>query len=53
MKILWSSIMGLTKKVQELDVLVAGKYVPREEFQKMTEKLFDKLEEIREHVRKK
>ncbi len=53
MKILWSSITGLTKRVQQLDVLVAGNYVPRKELKEIFDKLFDKLDKIHDQMRKK
>ena len=36
----------LTKRVSEIDVLVAGNYVTRQEFDRVVERLFAKLESI-------
>ncbi|MCK5604455.1 hypothetical protein KAR91_21370 [Candidatus Pacearchaeota archaeon] len=49
MKIFWSSLTTLSKQVQELDILVAGQYVPREEYREDLKQIFDKLDEIRGH----
>ena len=49
MKIFWSSLTTLSKRVQELDVLVAGEYIPREEYREDLKQIFDKLDKIRNH----
>lgn len=36
----------LTKRVSEIEVLVAGNYVTRQEFDRVVERLFAKLESI-------
>lgn len=36
----------LTKRVSEIEVLVAGNYVTRQEFDRVVERLFDKLDSI-------
>lgn len=36
----------LTKRVSEIEVLVAGNYVTRQEFDRVVERLFAKLEQI-------
>lgn len=36
----------LTKRVSEIEVLVAGNYVTRQEFERAIDKIFDKLDSI-------
>lgn len=36
----------LTKRVSEIEVLVAGNYVTRKEFERAIDKIFDKLDSI-------
>ena len=36
----------LTKRVSEIEVLVAGNYVTRQEFDRVVERLFSKLDSI-------
>lgn len=43
----------LTKKVQEMEVLVAGQYVKREDFARTVEALFAKLDRIEEKLDRK
>lgn len=46
MKTMWAAISSLSKKVGELEVLVAGDYVKTKKFDHFTDKIFDKLEAI-------
>ena len=43
----------LTKRVSEIEVLVAGNYVTRQEFDRVIDKLFAKLEAIEMKIDKK
>lgn len=43
----------LTKRVGEIEVLVAGNYVTRQEFDRVVDKLFDKLDAIEMKLDKK
>lgn len=43
----------LTKRVGEIEVLVAGNYVTRQEFDRVIDKLFDKLDAIEMKLDKK
>ena len=36
----------LTKRVAEIEVLVAGNYIKRDEFERVVDKIFDKLDRI-------
>ena len=42
----------LTKRVGEIEVLVAGNYVTRQEFDRVIDKLFDKLDLIDAKIQK-
>jgi len=53
MKAIWDGLKdlqtadkSLLKDVSELQILVAGSYLKREDFDKMTQTLFDKLDKI-------
>jgi len=53
MRVMWDSIQKLHKddrelsdKVSRIEVLVAGEYVKRDEFDRSMERLFDKLDHI-------
>jgi len=53
MRIMWDSLQGLQKqdreladKVARIEVLVAGEYVKKEDFDRVIERLFDKLDHI-------
>lgn len=53
LKILWQSVKDLrtedqklAEKVASIEVLVAGQYVKREEFQKCVDRVFEKLDKI-------
>lgn len=53
LRVMWDSIQKLHKddrelseKVSRIEVLVAGEYVKREEFDRSMERLFDKLDHI-------
>lgn len=43
----------LTKRVSEIEVLVAGNYVTRQEFERVADKLFSKLDAIEMKLDKK
>lgn len=43
----------LTKRVSEIEVLVAGNYVTRQEFDRVIDKLFNKLDSIEMKLDKK
>ena len=43
----------LTKRVSEIEVLVAGNYVTRQEFDRVIDKLFAKLDQIEYKLDKK
>lgn len=43
----------LTKRVSEIEVLVAGNYVTRQEFDRVIDKLFNKLDAIEMKLDKK
>ena len=53
LKTIWGAVSGLQKadeeltdKVNRIEVLVAGEYVKRQEFQGALERLFSKLDQI-------
>ena len=53
MRIMWDSLQGLQKqdrelaeKVGRIEVLVAGEYVRKDDFDRIIERLFDKLDHI-------
>ena len=53
MRIMWDSLQGLQKqdrelaeKVSRIEVLVAGEYVKKDDFDRVIERLFDKLDHI-------
>jgi len=53
LRISWESLIGLQKadrdladKVARIEVLVAGEYVKKDEFDRAIERLFDKLDHI-------
>lgn len=53
MKILWGAVRDLqtadkemASKISSIEVLVAGDYVKRTEFENMTRRLFEKLDKI-------
>lgn len=60
MKIIWDSVKSLrdadrqlTEKVNAIEVLVAGKYVTREEFAEITRQLLKKLDSISDKLDQK
>jgi len=60
MKMLWESVRdiktdhgGLRHKVQQIEVLVAGNYVRREEMDSLTTRLFQKLDHIEHKMDRK
>lgn len=53
MKALQITDKELVEKVQNIEVLVAGKYVPREELKAFEEALFQKLDRIEAKIDKK
>jgi hypothetical protein len=53
LRVAWESLTGLQKadkelsdKVARIEVLVAGEYVKKDEFDRAVERLFDKLDHI-------
>lgn len=53
MRIMWDSLQGLqqqdrelAEKVGKIEVLVAGEYVRKDDFDRIIERLFDKLDHI-------
>jgi len=53
LRIMWDSLQGLQKqdrelaeKVGKIEVLVAGEYVKKDDFDRIIERLFDKLDHI-------
>jgi len=53
MRIMWDSLQGLQRqdreladKVGKIEVLVAGEYVKKDDFDRVIERLFDKLDHI-------
>lgn len=53
MKVMWDSLrdlreqdQNLADKVSRIEVLVAGEYVKREDFDRAIERIFDKLDHI-------
>jgi len=60
LKTIWSSVKDLQNadkeiidRVAAVEVLVAGKYVTREDFEKVVDRLFTKLDAISDQVGKK
>ena len=60
LKVVWDALRDLqkadrdlTNKVNAIELLVAGKYVTRDEFAGISEKIFNKLDEISEKLSKK
>lgn len=58
LKILWSTMSDLQKsdkqildKMSRIEVLVAGSYVKREDYQKTMERLFERLDTLSERLR--
>lgn len=54
---LWNSVKALgeadketTKNIQKLEVLMAGKYIPREEFEQKLNSVFEKLDRTYEKL---
>jgi len=53
LRVMWDSLQGLqaqdrqlAEKVGKIEVLVAGEYVKKEDFDRVIERLFDKLDHI-------
>lgn len=60
MKVMWDSYTDLKKtdkelaeKVSNIEVLVAGQYVKREDFQNVTNQIFAKLDKILDKLEQK
>jgi hypothetical protein len=53
LKVLWSDTKELTSKVQQIELLVAGEYIKKTEFERFTESIFHKLDRIEEKIDKK
>ena len=59
LKVIWSTMSELQKsekemmdKVSRIEILVAGSYVKREDYQKTMERLFEKLDALHERTLK-
>jgi hypothetical protein len=57
MRVIWDSIKQLhdddrelSEKVSRIEVLVAGEYVKRDEFDRSMDRLFDKLNQIEKKI---
>jgi len=57
MRVIWDSIKQLhdddrelSEKVSRIEVLVAGEYVKRDEFDRAMDRLFDKLNQIEKKI---
>jgi hypothetical protein len=46
MKTLWDSVRKLEKEVSDIEILVAGQYVKRDEFRQDIQRIFEKLDVI-------
>ncbi len=46
LNIMWKAIHELESKVASIDVLVAGQYIRKDEFDRVIQALFDKLDKI-------
>lgn len=53
MKAFFTSHSELKKKVQEMEVLVAGEYIKKSEFERFTEAIFGKLDKIEDKIDRK
>jgi hypothetical protein len=46
MKTLWDSVRKLEREVSDIEILVAGQYVKRDEFRQDIQRIFEKLDVI-------
>ncbi len=46
MKTLWDSVRKIEKEVSDIEILVAGEYVKRDEFRQDMQRIFEKLDII-------
>ena len=53
LRTLWFDTKELTSKVQQIELLVAGQYIRKEEFERLAEALFAKLDKIEDKVDRK
>jgi hypothetical protein len=60
MRVMWDSLKdlrsqdaALAEKVSRIEVLVAGQYVKKDEFERAVQRLFDKLEHIEMKIDRK
>lgn len=60
MRVMWDSLKdlrsqdaALAEKVSRIEVLVAGEYVKKDEFERAVQRLFDKLEHIEMKIDRK
>lgn len=60
MRVIWDSLKdlrtqdnALAEKVSRIEVLVAGEYVKKDEFERAVQRLFDKLEHIEMKIDRK
>ena len=50
MKTLWDSVRKLEKEVSDIEILVAGQYVKRDEFRQDIQRIFEKLDVIESKI---
>jgi hypothetical protein len=53
LRTLWQDTKELASKVQEIELLVAGQYVSRLEFERFTSAVFTKLDKIEDKIDRK
>jgi hypothetical protein len=53
MKAMWDGLKDMSSQVTNLQVMVAGQYVRREEFDKSMDSIISKLERIEDKIDKK
>lgn len=50
---MWQAVRSLETKIAAIDVLVAGQYVKKEEFNKLSDAIFAKLDKIQDSIERK
>lgn len=50
---MWQAVRSLEAKVAAIDVLVAGQYVKKEEFNSLSSAIFAKLDKIQDSIERK
>lgn len=53
LRTLWQDTKALTAKVQSIELLVAGQYIKKDQFEKLVEGLYHKLDKIEDKLDKK